>query len=122
HGLTADHVEFITADVQLPADVDRLIASIRPLQPALIVVDTLTDTSAGLDENSSDMRQVYNALRTIQVEFGCAVLTLVHTGWDGKRERGHSSIRGMADVTMLLERNGTDDEPGRVAQLRCLKM
>jgi hypothetical protein len=119
---TADQVYFLTDEVQLPADVDRVAAAIGGLQPALIVVDTVTDASAGVDENGPDMKLFHNAMRTLSQTFDCATLSLTHTGWDGRRERGHSSQRGMADNTMLLERNGTDDAPGPVARLMCRKM
>jgi hypothetical protein len=113
--------QFVTVPVEIAEDADELVDCIRgggEDDPALVIGDTLTNMTAGLDENSSEMRRAMNALHVVQQAFGCAVLVLVHTGWNSARERGFSGQRGMVDMALIVQRNGDEDEPGPVARLR----
>lgn len=116
-------MRFLTdADLALPGEADRVIATGEAMRsdtgaPVLIVIDTLNDAT-GVDENGPEMKAAYQAVRRIQGHFQNAVLANVHTGWDATRERGHSSIRGVSDNTMLLEKN----ESSGTARLTCLKV
>jgi RecA-family ATPase len=65
------------------------------------VFDTLASSMAGGDENGPDMQVAVDAARRISRKTGAAVLLVHHTGRDESRqkaERGHTSLRGAADV------------------------
>lgn len=93
--------------------VDRLIrfcqAVVRKSRHELrmIVVDTLAAASAGIDENSNQMQTIVANCQRIQRELGGLVhINLVHH--QGKSAeagmRGHSSLNGAVDTTILLEK------------------
>lgn len=85
----------------------------------LVVVDTLRRSTHGLGENESDdFSHIVAACDLIRARTGAAVLLLDHTGWEGKRERGTSSKRDVADAVLLMEReNGK-----KIVTVRCLKL
>lgn len=75
-------------------------------QPALIVIDTLHRNLGGGDENSAADISTFlaNVDTHLRGPFGCAVLTVHHTGHqDQKGARGSSSIRAAVDHEFLLE-------------------
>lgn len=82
--------------------------------PTLIVVDTLARAMTGGDENSSkDMSNLVKRCGEIRDGTGATVLLVHHTGKSGPAERGHSALRGAADVMMSLEKQ--DDGTVRLA-------
>jgi hypothetical protein len=88
----------------MPDEVTALLATVAasfPNPPALFVFDTLASSMAGGDENGPDMQVAVDAARRISRKTGAAVLLVHHTGRDESRqkaERGHTSLRGAADV------------------------
>ena len=80
----------------------------------LIVVETINRVLAGGNENdSADMGSLLNTLSLIQGDTGAHILTVHHTPIKGKRLRGHSSLLGMCDTTILVEKAG----PGYLAMI-----
>jgi len=78
-----------------------------PERPALVVIDTLSKFSAGLDENSNfEMAMFLSRLATeIRDAFGCTVLLVAHSGHtDGKRPRGASALMANPDAEYIVER------------------
>jgi AAA domain len=90
-----------------PGDLPELIAAIEAagIVPGMIVIDTLFQTLGASDENGAGMTAfVANAGRLAQ-RFDCLVLIVHHVGLgDDKRMRGHSSLGGGVDATILCER------------------
>lgn len=97
-----------------PEDVDALRSAIlgaaedmhaagHPL--GLVVVDTLSASVPGADENSAkDMSPVLAALQTLAADLGAVVLVVAHTGKDESRGlRGWSGLLGNADGLIMLE-------------------
>jgi len=85
-----------------------------------IVVDTLNRAMPGGNENASeDMGRVIAAAKRIQDTTGAAVLLVHHSGKDARKgSRGHSSLKGAAD----LEIEVTNNEAGeRCAAVRKVK-
>ena len=82
------------------------------ITPALILVDTFSKYSPGLDENSN--AEVAQFLAGLSVElrerYGCTVLLVAHTGHgDQKRARGASALGANTDAEFIVERpEGTD--------------
>lgn len=92
-------------------DVKALIRALHKFGPfSLIVVDTLARSLAGGNENSSeDMGQAIDQCGVISEVLRTLVLLIHHSGKDdSKGARGHSSLRGAADVEMETSRDGED--------------
>jgi hypothetical protein len=82
------------------------------ITPALVLVDTFSKYSPGLDENSN--QEVAQFLAGLSVElrdrYGCTVLLVAHTGHgDQRRARGASALGANTDAEFIVERpEGTD--------------
>jgi hypothetical protein len=101
----------------LPDDVDlkdpnswhlaALAELIQRLKPALIIIDTLARAFPGLRENEPDapdgMGRVVMVVRQFANTCEAAVMTLHHMPKDGATPRGHSTLNGDADVTLVVE-------------------
>jgi hypothetical protein len=105
------------------ADRDDLIAAIEENQAdiaplRLIVIDTLSRSLGGADENGSGMQAVINNAKELAERFGCLVLIVHHTGHDRRAHmRGHSSAHGDADAIWKVSRNPKMDlEAGIVVE------
>ncbi|KJS35162.1 MAG: hypothetical protein VR74_17520 [Hyphomonas sp. BRH_c22] len=73
---------------------DALLRKAREIDAALIVIDPLVETHAGLDENSNgDMMRVMEALRALARDTGAAVLA-VHHGRKNMSAGEQDSARG----------------------------
>jgi len=86
--------------------VDALIDAIRDKGGAdVIVLDTLSQVTSGLDENSSDMSRALRAANRLREEFHCLVIFVGHSGKDpAKGHRGWSGIRNATDTEIEVTR------------------
>ena len=102
---SAGELMFITEAVQLPAETDALLDTLQrlPLDPVLVILDTLARTLVGDENNASDIGAYVSVVDRIRSAFDCAVLVIHHTGKDGHKERGSSALRCGADVMMKLD-------------------
>jgi hypothetical protein len=107
--------------VDLTVDAWRVVDAAQAIgaQPALVVVDTLSQTYAG-EENSANEMAAY--LREIGLRFralwDCAVLLIHHSGHEAtERPRGSSAIRGNLDFMFGVFR----DEKEMIATVQCKK-
>lgn len=83
----------------------------------IIVVDTMAQVSADIDENSSMVRRVIKNIATLMLG-NTTVIIIDHTGKDaGKGIRGHSSKRAALDVTICVERDKAKGSTKRYARL-----
>jgi hypothetical protein len=74
----------------------------------LIIIETINRVLAGGNENdSADMGGLLNTFAFIQEATGAHILTVHHTPIKEKRLRGHSSLLGMCDTTVLVEKSGS---------------
>ena len=112
-----DVVEFylISSVVKLvedDSDVPSFIASVRAQVPAggldLVVIDTLSRSIAGRNENSSeDMTAAVEAADRLRDELGCAVLIVHHSGKnEAAGARGHSSLRASLETELEVKPMG----------------
>lgn len=93
------------------ADTPRLISAIREAashlseKPALVVLDTLSKTFGGGDENGKDMAQYVANCERIASEFNCCILPVHHRPKESanSQPRGHGSLRGGLDSIFLVE-------------------
>jgi hypothetical protein len=101
-------------------DTAQLLTALReatPEDPVVIFIDTLAACAAGCEENSvRDMSTVLGSVALLRRETGAAVVLIHHSGWDGKRERGSSALRGAMDVVLFVD--AEDD----VISIKSLKM
>jgi hypothetical protein len=114
-------LQVVPAAVNLTEDAWRVVeaAQIRGLSPALVVVDTLSQTYAGEENSANEMaayfRELGNRFRAL---WQCAVLLLHHTGHQAtERPRGSSAIRANLDFMLGVFR----DEKEMLATLTCAK-
>jgi hypothetical protein len=69
----------------------------------LIVIDTLSASFAGVDENSPQMALVVRRCADLSRRLDCPVVLLHHSGHSaGERERGHSSLRANVDQSIFI--------------------
>lgn len=109
HG-SLDSLRVIIApfDMREPGHRHALANTIREagMDAGVVVVDTLNRAAPGLDENDSrDMGQVIDAMKSLQRELGGLVLAVHHSGKDATRGlRGHSSLLAALDVVVEVSR------------------
>jgi hypothetical protein len=102
-----------------PWEVEKLIEWLKGKPAMLIVADALGDMMGMLDEDKAQhINQVYNQLRRVEKATaargeekatGCVFLVLHHQGWDNKRERGSSAIRGKSDIVVQIIKLNPDE-------------
>lgn len=77
---------------------------------AVIVVDTLSRSMAGEDENASaPMTKAVQAAELLQQALGCCVIVIHHGRKSDGEIRGHSSLKGALDTVLLVERDKGKD-------------
>ncbi len=113
HGLELADIPFVALTRRFnlfasDADVKGLIEEIQGIvedygeELALVIIDTFSAATTGMDENSSkDVSQVRARIVKIQLDCNCTVLFVHHMNASGERQRGHSSIT--ADVESVLK-------------------
>ena len=86
---------------------DQIIDAINEHDVDLVIVDTLSRSMAGADENApADMTRMVGIFDRIRHETGAHVLVVHHTGKDEERGgRGHSSLRAAVDVEVQVSRD-----------------
>lgn len=112
HEGISEPVQFylISAAPNLGVGQDDLRALIDAIEatgvvPGVIVIDTISKSLGGGDENGAGMIQLLANMEALAVRFGAFVLAVHHVGLgDTTRERGHSSTQGGTDVRILCER------------------
>ena len=79
------------------------------LKPVLIIIDTLSKNSGGLDEDkNTEVKQFIGRLDTsIRAPLDCTVLLVAHTGHgDQSRPRGASAIEADTDAAYIVTKAG----------------
>lgn len=96
-----------TIDFMRPDDVAKLIRTVRKAvqrRPCLVVVDTVSRSMPGADENlQKEMTLFVKACDHVKDAFQCAVLGVHHAGKSGDM-RGSTVLRGAGDFVFKLER------------------
>lgn len=82
----------------------RLWNAVDAIQPHILVVDTLSRATAGMDENSSSMAHVVGMLDHMRDVYNLSTVIVHHTSLaDGDRPRGHSSLKGAASSYVRID-------------------
>jgi len=87
---------------------DELVTALKedfPQPPLLVVIDTLSRCSAGIDENNaSEIARFLACADVIQQTFHCTILIVHHEGKDTQRgPRGSSALKGNTETVIGLE-------------------
>jgi hypothetical protein len=83
----------------------------RDIWPGLIVLDTLSRSFGGGEENNSaDMGEFVNRLTHLAQGRRMAALVVHHTNAQGSRERGHSAFRGGLDAMYSCDAAKNSDQ------------
>lgn len=92
----------LTQAVLLRREIERL-----QVQPALIVIDTMSQTFTGEENSSSEVAEFLRAVRTeLAHPFGACVLIVHHSGHAAtERPRGSSAIRANTDFLIGVHRD-----------------
>ena len=83
----------------------------------VIVIDTLSRTLAGADENGEGLATFIKNAGLIEQAFKCLVIAVHHTGWEGNRMRGWSGLHGACDA----EWGVSEQEAKRLVQVPKMK-
>lgn len=81
-----------------------LVEACRRLEPVFIVLDTQARITLELNENTSEMGVLIEAVRKLKVATGACILVVHHTAKGGTDARGHSSINGAQDSRIRVIR------------------
>ncbi len=105
------------------SEIEAFIKMYRPLNPSIVIIDTLATAAVGVDENSDAIGKLLTsngAVGKIKRALGDpSVILIHHTGKDETRgARGHSSIRGNADAMWKI----TADKEARTITKKIEKM
>ena len=80
-------------------------------QPALVIIDTVTNTSDAKSQDSADAKRQYKPLQEIAKKTGTAIICVTHTNIDGKTlgRRADEKTR----VTLRIECPDPEGQPNR---------
>ena len=106
-------------DTQAFIDEVKVHASRMACPLQLIVIDTLSKASAGAEENSGkDMGAILDNIDKIRTATGAHVQFVHHLNSDGKKLRGHTSIRADVDQVITI----TNDESTKIKTATLTKL
>jgi archaellum biogenesis ATPase FlaH len=115
-GMTTDGIplhlgeyEFALNDSPERDDLDNYVQQMRP-KPKLIVIDTLTGMTSGLDQNSAkDMAAFAETCKYLKLISDAAVLVVHHSGHKDKgRSKGAVDFSAACDRVLGMTRIGRD--------------
>jgi hypothetical protein len=90
-------------ELMKPTSVQAFIKEVRQVRPVMTVFDTLNGCMVGGDENApKDMGLFINGCQTVSRELDCFVNVAHHMTRKGNNERGHSSLRGAAEMMVEI--------------------
>jgi hypothetical protein len=117
-------VVFVPGAVQLHTDeFEALRFVIAQLRPDLIIIDTQSQCTVGLEENSNtEMMRAIRRLTRLAQESQACILLVHHTGLIEKdRARGASAVHAAMDSVLLVKTTGDHDSPERSLTLTITK-
>lgn len=111
-GAVVKNFHFFTKTVALRDEAEYVRRKIdkKSFKPALIVVDTLSQTFTGEENSASDMAAYIRSIeKSLREPYGACVMLVHHSGKDsGKGARGSSALRANTSFLYEVTRNGTD--------------
>jgi hypothetical protein len=97
-----------------PVSVDRLVSDVQRCGARFVVIDNLGAISGSVIENSSQMIDVMQGLRSVAERANAAVLIIHHVSRPDRLHtndsiHGHDYIRSALDLALLVERRDASD-------------
>lgn len=114
----------IPVPIALNTDAYEVVAAVKlkagDRAPALLVVDTMSQTFDGEENSASEVAAYLRALgATFRAEWGCAVMVVHHSGHNAtERPRGSSALTANLDFLFGVYR----DESQLIATMTCEKL
>lgn len=125
YGQSAPDCKFISRPVQISDDEERrnFINTLRPLEPKLIVLDTLATMTLGIDENDTAAMGLFTyAAREISNELKASIIIVHHpTKADPNSYRGSYQLEGNVDTMIRVRRQEPNNPLNRNIVLHCMK-
>lgn len=94
--------------------VVEFLDGVRPIEPAMVIIDTQAKATAGMDENSAQEAGVMiEYVEAIARELACPVILVHHVGYtneDRPGGRGSSALFAAMDFVVLVKHNRKTDE------------
>lgn len=94
--------------LDLAADCAELLGRIREqlgdAAPVAVIIDTLNRSIGGSESDDRDMGAYIKGADRIRETFRCAVVLIHHSGIEGSRPRGHTSLTGAVDAQLAVKR------------------
>ncbi|MEU6674785.1 AAA family ATPase [Streptomyces sp. NPDC046925] len=111
-----DRITFLTTGPNITEEshLNAVLEVCRNVQPGLIVIDTQSRVTPGLEENGSVMTLYVQAVDRIRQETGGCVLTLHHTTKGTEVLRGHGSLYGAADTVLFMSRTASEERYAKI--------
>jgi hypothetical protein len=113
-------IHLITAPAMrlpLPADTQRLFATVAALKPVLLVLDPFVRIHAGIDENNAgEVSRLLADLRLLQRTHQVSILVVHHLRKNG-RGSGGDALRGSGDLYAWTDSLATLNRPNGVLKL-----
>jgi hypothetical protein len=88
--------------------IENLKEQLVQERPAIIAIDTLNRSLEGSESNDEDMGRYIKAADALRDAFDCLIVIVHHSGHEGQRPRGHSSLLGALDVLISVKRSEED--------------
>lgn len=110
HGGACPQIIWLTAPVQtVGPQWGEFVSACRGMDAELVILDTQARVTVGVDENdNSAMGLVVAALDQLKTDTGACVMLVHHSGHDGARSRGASSVFAALDTELqVVKRKGT---------------
>jgi hypothetical protein len=90
----------------LTSAYDKLVAMQWPdIEIVAVFIDTLARNMSGNENAVEDMSAFRRGLDQIRTETGACVIVVHHTGWEGDRSRGSSSLPSALDTEIFIRRD-----------------
>ncbi|MGW6790034.1 AAA family ATPase [Streptomyces chartreusis] len=111
-----DQITYLTMAPNLTEEpyLNAVLDVCRVVRPGLVIVDTQSRVTPGLDENGSVMGLYVAAVDRIRQETAACVLTLHHTTKGTEVLRGHGSLYGAADTVLFMSRTATEERYAKI--------
>lgn len=101
-------------------EVLRNSISKMPVSPALVIIDTLAQTFAGVENDSSDISAYLRSINSeLRAEFNTSVIIVHHSGHTvSERPRGSSALIGNLDYILGVFRPEGDERTARLSVIK----
>lgn len=108
YGCKMTGVKFLPRPIQVKSsEWSVLIEACRRMRPALIVVDTQARVTVGIEENSAtEMGVILQLVEALRASCEACVLLVHHSGVNGDRGRGSTSVKGAMQTELSVSRIG----------------